>query len=108
MVKVTLCAELVVATCCCPKPRLVGDKVTAGAVPVPVNGKLCGLSAALSLTVTLAVRIPAALGWNVTDNNDADAVACWSYACSLIDPKLALRGSPLFSKFGKKIFAENR
>jgi hypothetical protein len=38
------------------------------------------------------------LGWNVSNDNEADAVACWSYACSLIDPKLALRGSPLFGK----------
>jgi hypothetical protein len=38
------------------------------------------------------------LGWSVPDDNCADAVACWSYACALIDPKLALRGSPLFSR----------
>lgn len=38
------------------------------------------------------------LGWNVTNDNCADAVACWSYACSLIDPRLALRGSPLFTR----------
>ena len=38
------------------------------------------------------------LGWMVTNDNAADAVAAWSYACSLIDPKLALRGSPLFSR----------
>jgi hypothetical protein len=39
-----------------------------------------------------------ALGWSVADDNQGDAAATWSYACALIDPKLALRGSPLFSR----------
>lgn len=38
------------------------------------------------------------LGWSVADDNQGDAAAAWSYACALIDPKLALRGSPLFSR----------
>jgi len=38
------------------------------------------------------------LGWRVADDNQGDAAATWSYACSLIDPKLALRGSPLFNR----------
>jgi hypothetical protein len=39
-----------------------------------------------------------ALGWRAKDDNQGDAAATWSYACALIDPKLALRGSPLFSR----------
>jgi hypothetical protein len=38
------------------------------------------------------------LGWDVPNDNCADAIAVWSYACSLIDPRLALRGSPLFNR----------
>lgn len=38
------------------------------------------------------------LGWAVADDNQGDAAATWSYACALIDPKLALRGSPLFHR----------
>lgn len=38
------------------------------------------------------------LGWSVKDDNQGDAAATWSYACALIDPKLALRGSPLFNR----------
>lgn len=38
------------------------------------------------------------LGWDVPNDNAADACACWSYACSIIDPRLALRGSPLFGR----------
>lgn len=38
------------------------------------------------------------LGWTVEDDNQGDAAATWSYACALIDPKLALRGSPLFNR----------
>ena len=35
-------------------------------VPVPVNGRLCGLPPPLSVTVTAAVRAPIAVGSNVT------------------------------------------
>ena len=49
--------------------RLVGFSVTAGnapALPVPVRVTECGLPVALSVTVTLAVRVPTAMGENVT------------------------------------------
>jgi hypothetical protein len=36
------------------------------------------------------------LGWDVQDDNAADACALWDYACCLIDPKLGIRRSPLF------------
>lgn len=39
-----------------------------------------------------------ALGWEVVDDNEADALAVWSYMCSLIEPKLALRPVPLFAR----------
>lgn len=35
-------------------------------------------------------------GWTVEDDNEADACALWSYTCSILDPKLAPRTSPLF------------
>ena len=38
------------------------------------------------------------LGWNVEDDNEADSLALWHYACSLIDPKLALNVTPLFGR----------
>ena len=39
------------------------------------------------------------LGWLAGDDDDAaDAAACWSYACSLIDPEQAIRISPLFNR----------
>jgi len=46
----------------------VGLKVTAGepVTPVPLNATLSGLSAALSVTVTLALRVPVAAGVKVT------------------------------------------
>ena len=40
--------------------RLVGERLTAGAVPVPVRLTLWGLPVALSVTVTAAVRVPLA------------------------------------------------
>jgi len=39
-----------------------------------------------------------ALGWDCPDDNAGDALALWSYACALIDPKWALQVSPLFNK----------
>jgi hypothetical protein len=40
----------------------------------------------------------AQLGWPAEDYDAADALALWSYARSLIDPKYALLVSPLFNK----------
>lgn len=37
------------------------------------------------------------LGWNVKNDNEADACAGWSYMCSCIDPDVALRTTPLFN-----------
>ncbi len=44
------------------KVILVGDNDATGAMPVPMSGTVCGLPEALSLTVTLAVRMPDAVG----------------------------------------------
>lgn len=49
-----------------PKARLVGEKETAGAVPVPESAEVCGLPAALSATLKVAEREPVAVGVNVT------------------------------------------
>lgn len=37
-----------------------------------------------------------AMGWKVSDDNEADALATWHYMCSLIEPALALQPTPLF------------
>jgi len=68
-VRVTLCAGLVVPISRLPKPRLVGEKVTAGpgATPVPLSATACGLPGALSLIATEAVRVPAAVGLKVAE-----------------------------------------
>src|ERR1700690_2167073 len=49
--------------------RLVGARDTVGnatAAPVPVRATDCGLPAALSVAVTVAVRVPIAVGAKVT------------------------------------------
>jgi hypothetical protein len=46
---------------------VLGDSVTAGALPVPLSAIPCGLFAALSVIDTLAVRLPPPVGENVTD-----------------------------------------
>ena len=39
-----------------------------------------------------------AMGWNPRNDNEGDALALWSAQCSRIDPRLAIRVSPLFMK----------
>jgi hypothetical protein len=39
-----------------------------------------------------------AMGWEVSDDNEADALATWHYMCSLVEPKLALQPVPLFGR----------
>ena len=48
------------------KVRLVGEMLTAGAVPVPVRLTLWGLPVALSVTVRAVLRVPLAAGVKVT------------------------------------------
>jgi len=38
------------------------------------------------------------LGWIADDDNAADALAAWSFGCSIIDPTTALKVSPLFNR----------
>jgi len=50
-----------------PKETEVGERLTPGpVVPVPLKLAVCGLPAALSLTPTLALLVPVAVGLNVT------------------------------------------
>lgn len=65
LVSVTTFALLVVLIGWMPKARLPGERLAAGAAPVPVSATVCGLPAALSLVERDAVRAPAALGVNV-------------------------------------------
>jgi hypothetical protein len=44
------------------------------------------------------MRRCAQLGWRYRDDNAADALAIWSYACALVDPETALRTVPLFNR----------
>ena len=66
---VDVLTPLVVPTCCEPKLRVAGVKLTAGAgdEPVPLRPRVCGVLGALSATVTLAERAPDALGENLTE-----------------------------------------
>ena len=46
----------------------------------------------------MVIRQCQAQGWQVADDNEADALATWHYMCSLIEPKLAMRPTPLFAR----------
>jgi hypothetical protein len=65
-VSVIALAALATPTCWLPNASDVGDRVTAGAVPVPVRAAVWGLPVALSVTVRVPVLAPVAVGLNVT------------------------------------------
>jgi len=46
----------------------------------------------------LVMRQCRAMGWDVVDDNEADALATWHYMCALIEPKLAIAPTPLFGR----------
>ena len=56
--KVTFCAALAVPAGCAPNVRLEADSVIAGATAVPVKDTVCGLPAALSLRLKMALFVP--------------------------------------------------
>ena len=66
LLKITLSATLIVPTFWLPNVRLVGERLAVAATPVPVRLTICGLPAALSEMLTDAVRVPAAVGVNLT------------------------------------------
>src|SRR5208337_3257708 len=66
LLRVTLLALLLVPTFCDGKVKEVGERLTAGAVPVPVRLTVCVAGLALSVMVTAPVRVPAAVGLKVT------------------------------------------
>jgi hypothetical protein len=63
-VNVTFFAGLVAPTCVVPNVRPEGVNV-ACAVPVPKRAIVCGLPAALSLTLSVPVNVPSSEGVNV-------------------------------------------
>src|SRR2546429_179994 len=65
-VSVTVIGALVVASGWLPKPRLVGANPTPGAVPFPLSVMICGLPPALSVSDSVPVRAPEAVGVKVT------------------------------------------
>ena len=66
LVKVTDCAAAVVPTTVLPKVRLEGFSDTPGAVPAPLSVTVCVPPLALSVMVITPVRVPLAVGVNVT------------------------------------------
>lgn len=61
-VRVMLCAELVVACTWPANISLVAETPTIGPRPVPLRLTICGLSEALSVSVTIPVKVPLLAG----------------------------------------------
>jgi hypothetical protein len=66
LVRVTLCAELVVPTSWLPKVSDVGETLAVRETPVPLRLTVCGLPLASSLMLREALRLPVAVGVKVT------------------------------------------
>ena len=66
LLKVTSRGGLVLPTITLPKLRPVGSSFAIAVVPSPRKITFCGLPAALSVTLNAAVRVPLAVGLNVT------------------------------------------
>ena len=64
----TTCGVLLLPTFCEANVRLAGDTVNCGLLdaPVPESDAVCGLLTAESVRVSVPVRVPAAVGANVT------------------------------------------
>lgn len=104
---VTLCAALGGPSFCVGKVRLAGVSDTLAVAPVPLSAIVCCGGLALSEIKTLAVREPAAVGWNVTEivqlapaANVADAsghvvVSAKSLAFGPVIPMLAMDSAAL-------------
>ena len=68
LLNVTTCAPLVVPTSCEAKLKLAGDKLAAGATPVPVRLTDCGLPVALSVIASDSFSAPVVVGVKVMLN----------------------------------------
>jgi hypothetical protein len=85
-VSVMVCAALVVFMSCPANTKLVGDKLTPAATPVPDRVTVCGLPVALSVTVIVPGWLPVAVGVKVTlmeqlvpAATEAPQVLVWAY-----------------------------
>jgi hypothetical protein len=88
--KVTACAALLVPNNWLLNVSEVGERLTAGATPVPVRLTAWGLPLALSVIVTAALRAPVAVGLNVT------LMVQLAAAATLVPQVLVWLKSPLF------------
>jgi hypothetical protein len=66
-----------------------------------VRNHFIGCSPKRDKAKLLVIRQCRAMGWEVQDDNEADALATWSYMCSLLEPKLAIAPLPLFGTRGR-------
>lgn len=79
---------------CCAYKRGIFDIRKAEARAVRMH--FIGQSPKRSIAKMMVMRQCRAHGWQITDDNEADALATWSYMGSLLKPELALRPTPLF------------
>jgi hypothetical protein len=63
-----------------------------------VRGHFLGCNPKRAEAKAMTVKQCNVMGWQVADDNEADALATWSYMCALLEPKQAMRPTPLFGQ----------
>lgn len=61
-----------------------------------VRNYFIGCSPKRHLAKPMVMKQCRTCGWEVADDNEADALATWDYMCALLVPKLAMRPTALF------------
>src|SRR5256884_448838 len=109
-VSVTVIGALVVASSWLPKSRLVGANPTPGAVPFPLSVMICGLPPALSVSDSVPVRAPEAVGVKdtlmarLTPTHDDTAHAGHGFAPVLVAAKSPEGANELIVKAAAPLF----
>jgi hypothetical protein len=63
-----------------------------------VRHHFIGCNPKRAMAKPMVIRQCRAMGWEIEDDNEADALATWHFMCSLLSPKLALAPTPLFGR----------
>lgn len=79
---------------CCAYQRGIYDIRKAETRAVRMH--FIGQNPKRTIAKPMVMRQCRAQGWDITDDNEADALATWSYQCSILQPALAIRPTPLF------------
>ena len=80
----------------CAVACTAASRAAFGGFSASASGIAWGCATSRATAKPMVIRQCIKMGWPVSDDNEADALAIWHYQCSLLAPKLALMPTPLF------------